>query len=139
VATIKTNIDSLNKKLSYFFEKQADISLAFLFGSIAEGRNHSLSDIDIAVYYQKSKPIKRHLQLVNDICSLLKTDNVDVVNMNEASPLIMHDILSFGNLLLCRNDNLYVQLRLKALREYDDITHLLKIQSGYIFEAATHG
>lgn len=136
---IKTNIDSLNKKLSYFFEKQVDISLAFLFGSIAEGKNHSFSDIDIGVYYRKIKPMKRHLQLINDICSLLETDNVDVVNMNEASPLIVHDILSYGKLLLCRNDNLYAQLRLKALREYDDITHLLKIQSGYIFGAATHG
>lgn len=136
MAKNNTNIDRLKKKLVPFFEHQLDVSLAFLFGSVAERRIHQLSDIDIAVFYNKKVSFKRHLQLVNDLTSVLETDNIDVVDMNTASPLILHDIFSFGQLVLCRDDNLYIQMRLKTLRQFDDMTHILKIQGRYIFSRA---
>jgi predicted nucleotidyltransferase len=49
VKTNRININSIKKKLVPFFKSQADVRLAFLFGSVAEKRTHSLSDIDIAL------------------------------------------------------------------------------------------
>lgn len=126
-------------KLTKLFSSKPEIILAYLFGSIAEGKTHKFSDVDVAVYYKKEPPLKHHLELLNDVCGTLETDEVDVVNMNTASPIIVHDILSFGKLLICRDDNFYVNLRIKTLREYDDMMHILKIQGKYIFNEATHG
>lgn len=136
---MKYNKQEIISKLTILFSKKPDIILAFLFGSIAQGKTHKFSDIDVGVYYKREPAFKRHLQLINDICGILETDDVDVVNMNSASPLIVHDILSFGKLLICRNDDFYVNLRIKTLREYDDMTHILRIQGKYIFESATNG
>lgn len=133
------NINSIKKKLIPFFKNQVDVRLAFLFGSVAEKRTHSQSDIDIAVFYTKKTTLNRHVLLINDISYLLETDNLDVVNMNSASTFILHDILSFGNLLICKDDDLYRELRLKTLRDFDDLTHIIKIQSQYIFKNVTNG
>ncbi|HZY10369.1 MAG TPA: nucleotidyltransferase domain-containing protein [Bacteroidota bacterium] len=131
--------EEINKKLTNLFSSKAEIILAYLFGSTAEGKAHKFSDVDVAVYYKTNPSFKRHLQLINDICSILETDDVDVVNMNTASPLIIHDILSFGELLICRDDNLYVNLRTRTLREFDDLVHILRIQGKYIFGEAING
>lgn len=135
----RININSIKKKLIPFFKSQVDVRLAFLFGSVAEKRTHSQSDIDIAVYYVGKATLNRHVRLINDVGYLLETDNIDVVNMNTASTFILHDILSFGNLLICKDDDLYKGLRLKTLRDFDDLTHIIKIQSQYIFKGATNG
>jgi predicted nucleotidyltransferase len=137
--TNKLHINSIKQKLIPFFKNQSGIRLAFLFGSVAERKTHALSDIDMAVYYGKKPTFDRHLRLINEVSSLLGTDNIDVVNMNTASPLILQDIFSFGELLLCNDDALYTHLRLKTLRDYDDVIHIIKIQGQYIFGEALHG
>jgi predicted nucleotidyltransferase len=136
---IKLSKEEIIERLTQLFSQRDEIVLAYLFGSVVEDKTHKFSDIDVGVYYKKEPSFKRHLQLINDVCKILETDDVDVVNMNAASPLIVHDILSFGELLVCRNDNFYVNLRIKTLRQYDDMMHILKIQGKYIFDEAIHG
>lgn len=136
---MKLSKEEIIERLTQLFSQRDEIVLGYLFGSIAEGKTHKFSDVDVAVYYKTSPSLKRYLQLINDVCGILETDDVDVVNMNSASPLIVHDILSFGELLVCRNDDFYVNLRIKTLRQYDDMMHILKIQGKYIFEEAING
>ncbi len=136
---MKLQKQEIIKKLTNLFSHKPEIILAYLFGSVAENKTHKFSDIDVGVYFKKAPSLKRHLELINDICSTLETDDVDVVIMNSSSPLITHDILSYGKLLVCRNDEFYMDLRIKTLREYDDMMHILKIQSKYIFEDAMNG
>lgn len=136
---MKHNKQEIIKKLTILFSSKPDIIMAFLFGSIAHGKTHKFSDIDVGVYFKREPAFKRHIQLINDICEILETDDVDVVNMNSASSLIVHDILSFGKMLICRDDEFYINLRLKTLREYDDMMHILNIQSKYIFNGAMNG
>lgn len=136
---MKLQKQEIIKRLTNLFSHKPEIILAYLFGSVAEGKTHKFSDIDIGVYYKKEPSLKQYLQLINDVCEILETDDVDVVNMNSASPLIVHDILSYGKLLSCSNDDFYVNLRINTLRQYDDMMHILKIQGKYIFEEAMNG
>ncbi|MEK7633858.1 MAG: nucleotidyltransferase domain-containing protein [Patescibacteria group bacterium] len=69
------------------FEKYPEIKLVYLFGSRAEGKEGPISDYDFAVYFDEKTPsIKRSdikLELNGILTSLLKTNRVDIVILND--------------------------------------------------------
>jgi predicted nucleotidyltransferase len=80
-----------------------DIVSLYLFGSYAEGKQTPVSDIDLAVLLDRDFPQSRYfakkLDLLAMITSLLKTDEVDLVILNQAPPVLSYRILSKGRLL----------------------------------------
>lgn len=80
-----------------------DIVNLYLFGSYAEGKQTSVSDIDLAVLLDRDFPqsgyFAKKLELLSLITSLLKTDEVDLVILNQAPPVLSYRILSKGRLL----------------------------------------
>ncbi len=88
--------------LSEVFIKHGVI-LAYLFGSQAEGRARSSSDVDIAVLLPWDTPRGRYaearLSLVDDLMAALQTGKVDLVLLNEAPPLLMHQVAKHGRIL----------------------------------------
>ena len=86
-----------------FIEKQECIRVAYPFGSHAEGRVGPLSDIDIAVLLDErldnQERLDLKLRLINGISSILKTDKLDIVVMNNAPLLLNYNILQKGRVL----------------------------------------
>lgn len=80
-----------------------DINTFYLFGSFAEGKQTPVSDIDLAVLLDSNFPPSRYfdkkLELLATITSVLKTDEVDLVVLNQAPPALAYRILSKGLLL----------------------------------------
>lgn len=80
--------------LKNYFSKRQDVAFAFLFGSQAEGRAISLSDVDIAVYFypKRRKPIEyeepiwyeKEGEIWGDLCRLLKKE-VELLVLNRVS------------------------------------------------------
>jgi len=79
------------------------VVLAYLFGSQAEGRARPGSDVDLAVLLPPGTPRERfidtRLSLMNAVMEALHTDKVDLVVLNEATPLLMHQVVKFGRVL----------------------------------------
>ncbi|MEK7439744.1 MAG: nucleotidyltransferase domain-containing protein [Chloroflexota bacterium] len=79
------------------------VALAYLFGSHAKGTARASSDIDIAVLLPydtpRSKFFDARLALTNELMDLLHKNEIDVVVLNEATPLLSHEILSAGKIL----------------------------------------
>ena len=74
-----------------FIEGQERVRVAYLFGSYAKGKVGPLSDVNIAVLLDgldKQESFDLRLRLINGISSILKTDKLDVVVMNNA-PLFL--------------------------------------------------
>ena len=80
-----------------------DIINLYLFGSYAEGKQTPVSDIDLAVLLDRDFPLSgyfnKKLELLSLITSLLKTDEVDLVILNQAPPVLSYRILGKGRLL----------------------------------------
>ncbi|MEM3036346.1 MAG: nucleotidyltransferase domain-containing protein, partial [Thermoplasmata archaeon] len=72
------------------------LQLVLLFGSIANEKGNRESDIDIGFLFEKPVDI---LDLTNRVIQLLKTDNVDVVDLCHASPLLRFSTIRKGKLL----------------------------------------
>jgi predicted nucleotidyltransferase len=89
--------EALISRLAEFFKPREFVELAYLFGSKAEDSRGPLSDIDIGVYLSsrltKKERIERLLELTAELTGFLKTDNIDLVVMNDSSPVINFEII----------------------------------------------
>ena len=126
------NIDltGLNKD---FFTRHK-VALAYVFGSFAYGTVTPLSDLDIAVVFDKKAPNKerfdRRLRLSYEIGKLTEMDRVDVVDLEAVrNPLLKHDAALEGKVLFSKNKEFQRELEFKILQEYEDTKYLRKMQS----------
>ncbi len=80
-----------------------DVIATYLFGSYAEGKQTPVSDVDLAVLFDQNFPRKfffeKKLDLLFTATSILKTDAVDLVILNEAPPALSYQVLKKGKLL----------------------------------------
>ena len=94
---MKKIIVEQSNKLADFFSNQRYVKLAYLYGSAAKGKAGKLSDVDIAVLFDdslsKKERFKLQLELIGDIAALLKTDKVDLVDINEAPLSLKFEII----------------------------------------------
>ena len=101
---------------------------ALLFGSQATGRAGPLSDVDVAVWLDPgSGPAERHqsqLELMSAAAAALGTGEVQVVVLNEATPLLRHRAMRDGVRLVDRDRAARVRLETRALLEYLDTAPL---------------
>jgi len=78
------------------------IASAYLFGSHAEGRAHRESDVDIGVLLQwdrhptSSDRFDLRIRLGSDLISVTGCNEVDVVILNDAPPLLGRKIVQDG-------------------------------------------
>jgi predicted nucleotidyltransferase len=101
-----------------------------LFGSQAGGRAGPLSDVDIAVWLDPAFARERRAALRGELSlaarEALGTDEVDVVILNEAPPLLRHRALTGATRLFERDPRARVRLETKALLDYFDTAPLRK-------------
>lgn len=111
-------------KLVQFLHKQEYVKLAYLFGSAAKGNRGKLSDVDLAVFLDESlnkkERFSRQLDLISELTGILKTDNVDLVIMNDAPISLKYEIIKANHPLLVRNNSEKIGLEHAILSEYLD-------------------
>lgn len=115
------------------------ITLAYLFGSRAEGRARPSSDTDIAVLlpykHFKALTLDSRVKLINDIFDALGTENADVVILNEAPPLLAFEVIKHGKILYEDPETRpAAEFAVYALNQYLDTKPLREIQHQYFHE-----
>jgi predicted nucleotidyltransferase len=108
------SIDEIKERLKPLF-KEEELELILLFGSVASRISHKKSDIDLAFLFDKPLDI---LALTNKVIKLLHTDNVDVVDLKRANPLLKFSIAKNGKLLYERSPGLFNEFYSFAFRRY---------------------
>jgi predicted nucleotidyltransferase len=121
----------------------ASVRFVLLIGSAATGDAGPLSDIDIAVYLDPKLDNER---MVNDILRLgvelekkLRTENIDVVNLNEANPSMKFNAVKTGIQILVRDEGEYEDFVIRTLSEYYDHLDFLERQYRYAVTVITEG
>jgi uncharacterized protein len=97
---------------------------AMLIGSQARGTVGPLSDVDIAVWHDPeldpSASLQLQLSLMAAASSAIGTDEVDVVMLNRAPPLMRHRAVRDGRRLVERDPVARVRFEARALLDYLD-------------------
>ena len=117
------------KTLETFFSGRNEIALAYLFGSKAKGTQRPSSDTDIAVLLDTGL-VPEHLldyklQMLRDLTGVLHSDDVDLVILNDAPPLLKFQVAKHGKLLYRAKNFSDVSFRARAFMEYLDIKPML--------------
>lgn len=123
-----TNIlspDHISRRLAPLFQDKG-LRLVLLFGSMASGKMHGRSDIDLVFLYDAPADI---LSLTNSVIRLLHTDTVDVIDLKRASPLLTYSAAKSGRLLYERAEGEFAMFVSLAFRRYVDTKKLRDMQS----------
>lgn len=115
--------DAALKRLSHALDCEGVIA-AMLIGSQARGTPGPLSDVDIAVWHEPGLDSAGRLQLQLKLARLagetLRTNEVDIVMLNQAPPLLRHRAIRDGKLLVERDPVARVRFDARALLDYLD-------------------
>lgn len=101
---------------------------AMLIGSQARGDPGPLSDVDIAIWHDPELDSRDRFELQLDLVDgagrALGTDEVDVVLLNNAPPLMRHRAIRDGKALIERDRDERVRLETRAILDYLDTAPL---------------
>ena len=116
--------DQEKKKVTELLDKQKRVELAYLFGSIAEGKGGKLSDVDLAVFLDESLSRKEQfnlqLKFISELTGILKTDRIDLVIMNDAPLSLNYEIIKANHPLLVRDEGQKIDFEHRILSRYLD-------------------
>ncbi len=110
--------------LKEFFQNEEYVELAYLFGSMAEGKAGILSDIDIGVYLSgsltKAQRNHKRIELIGSLATLLQSDSIDLLIINDTSPVLSFEIIKPNVLIHARDHSLRVDVEHRIMSTYLD-------------------
>jgi uncharacterized protein len=114
-------------RLSQALDREGVVA-AMLIGSHARGMAGPLSDIDIAAWHEpgleSSARLQLQLQLAADAGDALGTDEIDIIMLNQAPPLMRHRAMRESKRLVERDHDQRVRLETRAILDYLDTAPL---------------
>ena len=116
-------------------EGHAEVRLAYLFGSVARGEDRRSSDLDVGVVFSPIPAPALLDQLATDP-EAATGRRVDLVVLNEAPPLLTHEAIRAGHVIVCRDDDERVDFETHATARYLDTAHLRRVQHHDLRERA---
>ena len=124
----------LTEHLVELLDPREEILEAYLFGSHARGQAQPHSDVDVAVYVDIARADDTgygyRASLTTDLMAGLGFNDVDVVVLNRAPPLLYHRVLRDGVRLLARDLRATTTREGRALSRYCDfVPQLAKMEA----------
>jgi len=100
---VLNGISLLSKRL----QREENITALYLFGSAVKGYLNPLSDLDLAALLDKKirqdKLFDEYLKIYDITSDILKTDEFDLIILNQAPLRFANNILRTGRLLFCKD------------------------------------
>ena len=98
---------TLDQRIASVLEPRPEVLEAYLFGSRAHGEVQPHSDIDIAVYIDeavvKKSAFGYRAQLTTEIMAGLHSNDIDLLILNQAPPVLYYHVLRDGIRVLSRD------------------------------------
>jgi predicted nucleotidyltransferase len=115
------------EKIKNFLEKDPNIVFALAFGSAVTGKLTPESDIDVAIYVRDPLSGYELLSLMQKLSSLVKKE-VHIVVLNDATPLLRHQVMKNRKELFIKDFSVYSKFREKTIDDYQEYLEV----TGYI-------
>jgi len=122
-------------RLERLFKGYRDIVLVYLFGSVARGVETEMSDIDLAVLLKEVPDdlLDFYLDLMDDL-SVILGNKVDLVLLNDAPPLLRHQVIKNGCVIYCRSEEERIRFESISEKIYFDLQPMYKSYNQRLFE-----
>ncbi len=114
-------MDDIEKRLKVYFE-QRDYAFVLLFGSYADGKENSMSDIDIGIYFNAKVDL---MQAGYDAAMLgeelaKKIDMTILDDIEKKDPLFGFNVLSRHRVIALNDEEAYIRFKTDVQLSYLD-------------------
>lgn len=119
------------RRLIDVLSARPEIVFAYLYGSAVTGRLHGMSDVDVAVYVDRTAlaehdeepggELRYWALLFDEVQQALSGEDIDLVLLHRAPPLLADRILRNGRLLFSRDDSVRLRWMAGAKSRYCDL------------------
>lgn len=106
--------------------KKFQLKLIIIFGSFANGKNRTGSDLDIAVLGFKEVSFNGQISLTNELSAVFNK-NIDLSVLNKANPLLLFQA-SKNPILLYGEREDFLKFKLYAFNVYNDYTPYFEME-----------
>jgi hypothetical protein len=103
----------------------SNVVAAWVFGSAQRGQIGEGSDLDIGVLFDSKPSLDELLNLLADLQRILQFEEIDLVPLNEANPILRFEAIS-GRAVFCRDAGRRAEFASLTAREYEDEMALLE-------------
>ena len=94
------------------------LELVLLFGSRVQRKIHRESDFDIAYLSKKLLDLEKEAKLIIELSPIFKSENIDLVNLKKAPPLLFYAITKNCKVLYEKTPLLFANLRAYSFKKY---------------------
>ena len=119
----------------------ASIEFALLFGSVAQGTQTALSDLDVGVHFKEEVSLLQIGAIISALESKLRKD-VDVLELNnlyKRRPAMAYEIVAKGKLVFCRNEDSFVDFKRRTFLYYLDTKPLRDMVNAALLKRIASG
>lgn len=120
------------ERLGALLRRAPDLVAAWCFGSQADPGRQRPRDLDIAVLGDAPLDLGRLLALQADVSDCVRSDAIDLVDLNRAGPVLKRQVVRTGRLLFSRDQSQVNRFELDALWEYRDSGYRRRVQREYL-------
>jgi predicted nucleotidyltransferase len=96
------------------------IEFLALFGSRASGEAKNESDIDLAVFFSRLISAREELDFFYELVRLFETDQLDLVVLDRANPLLLKEVALYGVPLYERYKTAFDKFIMLAMAKYQE-------------------
>jgi predicted nucleotidyltransferase len=107
-------------KIESFLDRRFGLETLWLFGSEALGTSRPGSDLDFAALFRRRPPALEILEARGDLEEILRR-NVDLVDLDQASPILGMQVLRHGRLLVDRDPRRRYAFFSRTISMYEDV------------------
>lgn len=119
--------DELEQRLGKIFAGYPEVEAVYLFGSLATGRTHPGSDLDLGIVPRHPSILERRLDILTDLARAGYCE-VDLVFITGADLVLDHEAVRLNELVYAREGFDRGEFYSKVVRRYLDFLPYLEVQ-----------
>lgn len=128
-------MEKINQKLIKEIAQHYSLRLLLLFGSQVEGKKlHSESDFDVAYLSAKKLDLRQEARMMTELAPVFRSENTDLVNLKNASPLLFYAVFKKCKVLYQENDLIFPSYRAYAFKKYVEAKPLYELKFNQLKE-----
>lgn len=116
------------KEIAYLHK----ITLIILFGSEVSGKSSKDSDLDLGILFDKPPSHVKEEKVLEDFIHLFRTDRLDLVVLNYASPLLLFQVATKGKSIYEKPKGNFLKFSLTAYKRYWENSKFRRLKEGFL-------
>ncbi|OGI16654.1 MAG: hypothetical protein A3J63_02165 [Candidatus Moranbacteria bacterium RIFCSPHIGHO2_02_FULL_40_12b] len=121
-------MEKLDEKKIEEIAKKYNLKLLLLFGSQVFGKTHKMSDYDFGFISERKLGYPERSNLAHDFSLFVKSPNVEEIDLTEASPFLLKEIVK-NNKVLFETNGAFADFFSRAVRKYFEAKPFFRVQN----------